>query len=661
VKTPYERLAAATIIVIALGLSIVWVFRVPFFQSPDENAHADYAFALFTAHAPIRARDARPATDVHPLVRYLEDNSGFRTMRYNQDGRVVSRYGTPEYFRKLDAGAPSASSDFLARAGGRVPWVARQYAYLYYALDAVAIGIGALVSGGSAVAEFFAARLFNVVLLGITLALIWLTLVELRLDPVLRLVILAAMAWFPLTSWVSAYVQSDNLAFTAVALVFYLAVRLRREPDTIRAALWLGLALGLLALTKPQYFVAAALPPFADRTLRSAPRLRSTGDWAKYVGLVMGPPVLCCLSALWISAGAGHQFATSVAANANPLGVMWAKGLLPFVGYVIEQFENAWRTTFYYGLPFVSYWGMISWTGYRFEFGTPAATDFVFTLIGLLSQVVAVMIAVRAILVWGRLVTVARRYSPYAAAKLLASDVLLNSYFLFGLVIFAVLISTGGQLGTQGRYWLPFILPATLCATVYAPQVFRRRRARRLPVTAFGTGLLAYSVVATFAGFAGLEARFYRPPTALHDVEYFARITRLGAYNLYEPQSVPLHLARHGRYPIEGWAIDSRSGRPAQWVRVGIIDPTTTVQSGALRFGSDRPGVDWSATRYGAPRPDAVDRLHDDDLLNTGFSTTLAAADLAPGLHGLRLTIGERGGGGPYYSRAVVEVFIDDR
>jgi hypothetical protein len=642
VKLQLERLIAAGIVALGLALALVWAFRVPLFQSPDENAHADYAFALFSTHAPIRARDATPATDVHPAVRYLEDHSGFRTMRYNPDGRVPAGYGTREYFRALASDAPRVPATFLAQNGGHVPWVARYYAYLYYALDALAIGAGALVSGGSVVAEFFAARLFNVVLLGITLVLTWLTLVELRLNAHFRLALLAAIAWFPLTSWVSAYVQPDNLAFTAVALVFYLSLRLRRAPDVIRAALWLGLALGLLALTKPQYFIPVALPALLDRTLRSVPRLRTLGGWVAYLAFAAGPAVLCALSALWVSAGLGHQVGVIVAANANPLGVMWSHGFPAFAGYVIGQIADAWRTTFYYGLPFVSYWGMISWTGYRFEFGSGPLTDLVFTLIGLFSQVVAVLVAVRLVLVWRRLANVARRSSRFAAAKLLASDVILNGYLLFGVAIFAVLISTGGALGQQGRYWLPLILPAMLCATRYAPQVFRRAPERRVFALGMSLGLVIYSIAGSYAGLAALEGRFYRPSLARTYWEYQARITRIGPYNLYEPQDEPFHLKPHAFYPLDGWAIDSRTGKPALAVFVAV----------------DRRL--FRRTRNGLSRPDVVLRLHDDTLVDSGFATVLDTAALSPGEHQIGLEVLERDQRA-HLSRALVRVIVEDR
>ena len=157
-KPVFERAAAAAIVAIALGLACVWVFRVPLFQQPDENAHADYAFALFAAHGPIRASTGRPATDVDPVVRYLEGASGFRAMRFSGDGRVPAGYGSAAFDRALDAGAPHPSTVVDPRSDMRVPWVAAQYPYLYYALDALAIGVAGLVGGGSVLAEFFGAR-----------------------------------------------------------------------------------------------------------------------------------------------------------------------------------------------------------------------------------------------------------------------------------------------------------------------------------------------------------------------------------------------------------------------------------------------------------------------------------------------------------------------
>lgn len=636
-----ERFAAGAIIGVALGLALIWVFWVPFFQSPDENTHADYAFSLFSLKGPVRALEGIPATDVHPLVRYLEDASDFRSIRFNFDGRVAPGYGSREFYRNVDARAPQVAADFLDRTGGRVPWIARQYAYLYYALDALAIGVGALVSGGSAVAEFFAARLFNVVLLGISLVLSYLTLRELGIRKALALPLLAAIGWLPLTSWMSAYVQPDNLAFTAIALVFYLAVRLRREPADLRAAALLGLALGLLVLTKPHYFVAAALPALADRTVRFAAARPSLRAWLAYALLALGPAAILGASALALGTGVGHQLAGAVAANGDPLAVAASHGAGALLGYVHDELYDAWHSVFVDGLGFFTYWGAISWTGFPIAFGSPLLTEIVFTVLGWLSFLVWCLMLLRMLWVWPRLGGVWKRRNPLSALRLLVRDVPLNTYLLFVLAIAGILVSTGGQLGGQGRYWLPLILPSVLLATRYAPRLIWPRWRRPFAI-AFCAGLALYSTVAAGAAIEALDARFYAPPAALHTEESQARVTRFG------PDRIEQLIDRRDREffvndrpQIEGWAVDSRSGLPARGVEF-VID-----------------GRRHTPARYGLPRPDVVGRLHDDALLDTGFSGTLDLRGLAPGDHELRLLIRERNRAEPYAGRARVTFFLN--
>ncbi len=83
-----ERAVVALIVVLSVGLSTFWAFRVPIFEEPDESAHFDYAISIATAHRLILAREGTPGTDVHPITRYLEDATKFRSIRYNRDGRV---------------------------------------------------------------------------------------------------------------------------------------------------------------------------------------------------------------------------------------------------------------------------------------------------------------------------------------------------------------------------------------------------------------------------------------------------------------------------------------------------------------------------------------------------------------------------------------------
>jgi hypothetical protein len=451
------------------------------------------------------------------------------------------------------------------------------------------------------------------------------------------LALLAAIGWFPLTTWVSAYVQPDNLAFTAVALVFYLSVRLRREPDALRAALWLGLGLGLLAMTKSQYFIAVALPAIADRTMRSAPQLRSAPQWCRYAALVSVPTIVLVLSSLLLEAGEVSSVAQTVSENGNPLAVAAHHslgGLLSYIGHTIGT--NALRT-FSWGLPFVSYWGMISWTGRQFDFGGPGATSAIYTIISVFSLVILTLVAHRTCLVWIRLARVLAR-SPRRFLRLVFSDVILNAYALFLAVMAVIWLTTG--LGTQGRYWLPFVLPATLCATRYAlPHVARTWRLRRAFAAAMTCLLLLYSVLGSVAALGALEDRFYIPPRTLNNFEYYAHITSVGFYEVYGPHGEP-RLRPNAPLAIGGWAIDSRAGAPALGVAV-VIDDRRSIRA-----------------QVGRPRPDVIVQLHDDALLDSGFLVRLPRG-LPPGPHSFRLEVYERDRRAPHPARGAFEIKVE--
>jgi hypothetical protein len=641
--TARARFALAAIVALSLAVALFWVVRMPLFESPDENAHADYAFTLFATQNFVPTAGRIPATDVDPLVRYLGDAVAFRTMRLNPDGRVPAGYGSRAFYRALDADAPRVPRDFLADDGRRVPYVATTYSFLYYALDAMAIAAGGVLSGGSATIEAFAARAFGLVLLACSLLLSYGILRELRVRVRVALGIVATIGLFPLTSWVSAYVQPDNLSFTAVSLALYSALRLRREPDQLRAAAWTGAVLAVLALTKSQYFVAVALPVLTDRVLRFAARPHPWSRWCAFAVLIGAPLLLADLVLRATIAGTGSQVAYLVSANGNPLAAPAHAGLPALAVYIAQTLVKAWTSFFYNGFTFYGYWGEFSWNRTQIVFGPPLVTASIYALLGACSVLVGLLVAVRlAFGVWPRLLRVARARGVPSALRLLASDVPLNAYLLFIGIMLVVYVGTDGGLAGEGRYWLPFILPAILCAVRYAPKALPSRRLQNVFATTFGAGLLAYSALGVFAAPAAMEARFYAPaPSRPNEGETWALVQRLGAQRItaFETHDEPT-FAPGSRVAVEGVAIDSRSGLVPRSVEI-LVD--------------GRPRVRAS---LGTPKPRIVAAMHDDLLLGSGFTATLDLRGLAPGPHELQLAIGERDRAAPHLSRAHVRFVV---
>jgi 4-amino-4-deoxy-L-arabinose transferase-like glycosyltransferase len=292
----------ALIVLVSVGIALIWMFEVPAFQSADEDVHFDYALSIATTHRLISAKEGRPDIDVHPTVTYLQDATGFHTILYNLNGRVSHDYGTRAYYRRIDASAPTVRSDFIAREK-RIPYLLIYYPFGYYALDALFIGAGSFITHGSAIGSLFFARAFSVALLPCSLILIYLILVEMRVGLAQRLAILAIIGTFPLTSWVSAYVQPDNLAVTAVLLSLYVTLRLKRSPGDVGALAALGSSLALLLLTKVHFFLAVAPVVIASALVCAGPRRRSFAYWSAFATFVGAPIILAYGAERLVSGG----------------------------------------------------------------------------------------------------------------------------------------------------------------------------------------------------------------------------------------------------------------------------------------------------------------------------------------------------------------------
>src|SRR5262249_54663312 len=120
IKTHSAGLLLALIIAGAASLSLYWVFLVPVFQSPDEPAHLDYAFNIYSARRLISAREpchrwnaAPPAKPWHVYTEYLIANTGSRAMFWHFEVKAPAGYGTREFYDRLDNGAPSENVETM--------------------------------------------------------------------------------------------------------------------------------------------------------------------------------------------------------------------------------------------------------------------------------------------------------------------------------------------------------------------------------------------------------------------------------------------------------------------------------------------------------------------------------------------------------------------
>ena len=114
-------------------------------------------------------------------------------------------------------------------------------------------GLASVLHPNSLVALMFAARFTSVACLPLTLLIAYGIFKRLKLSETTALLCTIGVAWLPLTSWVSGYVQPDNLTTLLLTASLYVALRWKAEPERIAWPLWLSATLVALGFVKQHY------------------------------------------------------------------------------------------------------------------------------------------------------------------------------------------------------------------------------------------------------------------------------------------------------------------------------------------------------------------------------------------------------------------------
>jgi hypothetical protein len=488
-------LCLAAIVFGAALLALVWVFLVPIYESPDELFHLDYAFCIHDRGGLIRAHGMPQVFTpslLHPDTNYLAMRVHANIVAFNYDAKVPAEYGTHAYYQSIDAGAPPKGS-FKTRTPH--PLLAC-YPYGYYALLAAWIGILRHFSD-SLTFVFFGSRLFSVLLLMVSLVLVFATALELGLRRRRALLLTACVGFFPLTTFVSSYVQPDNLSFTLVSLCMYLTLVARRCPGDDRVFALLGLAFGMLCVIKQHFYVctlAATLPTLAVALAR-----RPAGErrWIRRAALLGTPTAILGAVHLWTIWGSSNVHTQA----ANP-----SDALL----FALDGFKKA-LLDFYSGMTHLTFWGTFGWADTPLVIGSPR-TDALFRFsVQAATWVVLALALVRLQQVACRLAGLARRGRWSAALRIAVSNPVINGYFLFTMLMIVLYTWTGNRFMAQGRNWIPFLPAIILTALMYAPRALATRGAQRACKGLIAVGLLLYVTAGEYYAVKAIQKRYYPP------------------------------------------------------------------------------------------------------------------------------------------------------
>jgi len=581
----------------AVLVASVWAVRLPIFKPPDERAHADYAFVLYDVGRPFRVeRAARTFEPVSEQVRYLDERVGYRPLRYNAYRRVVPGYGSAAYRHDLDRHAPREARVDTA-PGAPLPYASFAYPALYYVLVAAVMAVGHALTG-SLWWSFMLARFWNAALLFATLPLAYGVLRESGARPRTALLATAAIGFFPLVSWVGAYVQPDNLSFLLVTAAVFLALRLRTHPE--RSVWPLAMILGAMFFVKEHYAVGAG----AAAWLLTATRTTTMrGRW-RDVAIVTGVCALAFLSSLHATP-AGHvgsvQAMLTQSTGRNRLDLALSGFADEFAGG--SGFKDYWL----YDVRNLRVFGI----GVSDVF-VPAAT--------IVSLVLLALCGVAVVKLDARLVGVARRRSLRSALRLLGCGVALNVYVAVTAIVLYAYVLSNGWLWLEGRYWLPVIVPLTVALVVTLPTMVRpgRRAALAQRVAA---GMLVVSIVTAPLMYFAMERDYYLAPQGHNRVDRMALVDVVAAAGRRYRSVDEIRLSPADTLRLSGYAVDLVSGEAATRVEVRVDERYFAT----LRETLDTPAL---AAVY-----------NDGALGHAGFRVDVPMRGLAAGRHRIALYV----------------------
>jgi hypothetical protein len=609
-------LGAATLILLALGIALVWLVKMPILQCADEDNHYDYALTLAAAGRPITGAEGDTQPDTHPSLRYLMVRTKTFPIRFDENERVPAGYGTSSYFRDIDRHAPTVDAQaFRAGPISPVPYIAKLYPILYYGLVAGVVRVTQFVLPGSIVAPFFAARLLSVALMTIALTFSWLLLKLLCSSRVQALTLLGCTALFPLTTQIGACIQPDNLSFALVAAALYFATRLTRSPSDLRYGAALVGIFTLLVATKRQYFLAVYLATaFALAvTLARKPCARRRSG-IQLAALTLFPAVAYLTTAMLMKVPAtAHQFCSGTLADIpKRLANLGATTAASYLAAGVSQAAEAFAGGSALWMFWLSFGSFVN----KMVLGAPLVTDVVFRFLAAGTLLLSLLAVWRLITVAPRLLAVARRRSVGSALRVASGNIAVNAYFAFALILCAYEVWVGGVVAIQGRYWLPFLPVIWYIVFAVAPRALPRNFARASSAVTAG-GLFAYLILANLSIPLSLDRRYYAAPEQrlAADETFLEGFNGVGgAVHTFGP------VRRGTRITLHGLAFDARTPGPATAV-VFRIDSKLRV-----------PAVAEPSHSFACENTDTA-------LTRIGFTVSLPTDDLVSGSHQIRVLL----------------------
>jgi hypothetical protein len=406
-----------------------------------------------------------------------------------------------------------------------------------------------------------------------------------------------------LDSWVSASLQPDNLVALLVVVAISAMLSLKASPRDRRALYGLDLTLVLLSFVKPHY--AAVIYVVAAGLLLS--RFNAIGRSAfertrAIAPALLLPPLAAVITSLVTPVGllsGATPLPATVAAHASFLDAVAS----------LEHWAGLGMWTTYAGHAFEGFWINFA-TDETPSVAAAAVREPIEQILFMLTVVVSSTIVLCQCRVFARAIVIGRRRSAFQAIRLIAGDIVLNSYVIWTIFLLIVYVHFGGAFRLQGRYWLA-VLPCIVALGVfYVPRAFPRR-VRAVARTVSLGAWLCFSLSASIIALEAMSFRYHR--TAIHDATGpLIYVTSMSDSRGNSLHNLAVRVQRNSTLSVTGWAM-SKSASGLKAIHL--------VSESGKRFG----------VRYGLPSPRIADWFADTTLLHSAFIASVKVAALPLG------------------------------
>lgn len=291
VPTPLKWLLCAVALV-----GIAWVFVLPPWQAPDEDAHFAYVQT-------IAELGRRPADDGRPAQEAEKSSEQDEAERMSGFLRSFQRLDSnPEWMARVEQAWRDAPERSREDGGGANAAQTNPPGYYLYAAPAYLAA-----SGGDVIDRLYATRLFSVALLLLFVVSVWLLTGEVMgRDRRAQLLAAATAGLVPMVTFVGSAVTPDALLLPIWGLWFWMAARVLRRLQWREAMLLVvltvaavGVKLGSVALVPGLVWVGAA---FLWRRAGRPPLPPRAVAFGSAAALLLG-----ALTAVAVATGRPHQ------------------------------------------------------------------------------------------------------------------------------------------------------------------------------------------------------------------------------------------------------------------------------------------------------------------------------------------------------------------